>query len=189
MENQIPLRRAPRGQGVRARCEPYPELTYEELLLAPPPHFFVGLDGVTDVGNLGSIARTSEAAGVTGLVLEQRRSPPIHEGALRASAGALEHLRVGRTPNLRKAMELARAEGFWVLVAEPEGQALTELPRERLRSDLLLVFGSEARGSRSGVRAAADQIVGVPSSGRLGSLGVSAAAAYVLLRLAELRQS
>ncbi len=107
------------GSGeVVAQAEPYPEESFEELLLGKGPRRLVALDRVTDVGNLGSIARTAEAAGVTGLVLEHRRAPPVGPGALRASAGALEFLRVGRTPNLARALELARSVGLVVLVAE-----------------------------------------------------------------------
>ena len=94
----------PGAGGVRASAEPYPEEPYEDLLMGASPRLLVALDRVTDVGNLGSIARSAEVAGATGLVLEDRRSPPIGPGALRASAGALEHLRVGRAPNLGRAL-------------------------------------------------------------------------------------
>ena len=104
----IPLRR---GQlsGLRAAAEadPFPEEPFEALLVDDRPRFLVALDRVTDVGNLGSIARSAECAGVTGLVLEHREAPPVEPGALRVSAGALEYLRVGRTPRLKSALELA----------------------------------------------------------------------------------
>ena len=103
----IRIRSGRPDEGVRALADPYPEEEFEALLASDPPRFLVALDRVTDVGNLGSIARTAEAAGATGLVLEHRHAPPIAAGALRTSAGALEHLRVGRTPNLARALDLA----------------------------------------------------------------------------------
>ena len=181
----LPVR--PTSDGVCARAERYPETTLEDLLLAAPPRFLVALDRVTDVGNLGAIARSAESAGATGLVLEHRHAPPIRAGALRASAGALEHLQVGRTPNLRKGLELARAEGLPVLAAEAGGAPLAEIDPALLAGDLIWTFGSEDKGLRPGVRQVASAIVGISLHGRVESLGVAAAAAYLLHRTAEIR--
>ena len=189
LERSIERREAKRGEGIHAFADPYPEQEFEALLAAPSPRFLVGLDRVTDVGNLGSIARTAEGAGVLGLVLEHRRAPPIAAGALRASAGALEHLRVGRTPNLARAVDLARSEGLAVLVADAGGRALESLPTALFTSDLFWVFGSEDLGVREGIRRNATATVGIPLSGKVGSLGVAAAAAYLVLRTAERRRS
>ena len=176
-----------RGAGARAFAEDFPEEPFEALLDQDGRRLLVALDRVTDVGNLGSIARSAEVAGVHGLILESHHAPPLNAGAFRASAGALEHLRVGRTPNLRRALDLARAEGFEVLVAEPGGVPMSELDPERLSGDLVWVFGSEDLGSRGGVRARASESVGIPLGGRIASLGVAAAAAHLLLRTAEIR--
>lgn len=187
-ERSIERREAKRGEGIHAFADPYPEEEFEALLAAPSPRLLVALDRVTDVGNLGSIARSAEGAGALGLVLEHRHSPPIAAGALRASAGALEHLRIGRTPNLARALDLARTEGTSVLVADAGGVAIEDLPRAALTSDLVWVFGSEDVGARAAVRRSATATVGIPLAGRVGSLGVAAAAAYLLLRTAELRR-
>jgi 23S rRNA (guanosine2251-2'-O)-methyltransferase len=175
------------GESVHAEADPYREELFEALLSEPSPRFLVALDRVTDVGNLGSIARSAEGAGVTGLVLENRNAPAITTGALRASAGALEHLRVGRAPNLVRAIDLARREALTVLVADAAGESLAGLSGELLGSDLIWVFGSEDLGVRPGIRKLADVTVGIPLLGQVGSLGVAAAAAYLLLRTAEAR--
>ncbi len=180
-------RTAPRDEGVRALADPFPEEEFEALLASESPRFLVALDRVTDVGNLGSIARTAEAAGATGLVLEYRHAPPIAAGALRTSAGALEHLRVGRTPNLARALDLASEVGVAVLVADAGGAAIEQLPAHLLCRDLIWVLGSEDRGARPGVRRRATACVGIPLAGRTSSLGVAAAAAYLLLRTAATR--
>jgi len=183
------IRTASPDEGVRALADPFPEEEFEALLASESPRFLVALDRVTDVGNLGSIARTAEAAGALGLVLEYRHAPPIAAGALRSSAGALEHLRVGRTPNLVRALDLASQDGITVLVAEMEAAPIDRLPAELLRGDLIWVLGSEDRGTRPGVRRRAGACVGIPLSGRTSSLGVAAAAAYLLLRTAEVRRA
>lgn len=183
----VRIRSARPDEGVRALADPFPEEDFESLLSAAPPRFLVALDRVTDIGNLGSIARTAEAAGATGLVLEYRHAPPIAAGALRTSAGALEHLRVGRTPNLVRALDLAVEVEVAVLVADVSGEPIEHLPAHLLRGDLLWVFGSEDRGARPGVLRRASACVGIPLAGRTASLGVAAAAAYLLLRTAEVR--
>ncbi len=188
-ERGIPLKSSRRDEPrVRASAEPYPEELFETLLSAAGPRFFVALDRLTDVGNLGSIARSAESAGATGLVLEHRHAPLIGPGALRASAGALEHLVVARTPNLRKALELAVGEGVGVLAADAAGEPLDEVAPDLLCGDLIWVFGSEDRGLRPAIRALASSLVGIPLQGRVGSLGVAAAAAFLLHRSAELRR-
>ena len=157
--------------------------------MGPVPHFLVALDRVTDVGNLGSIARSAEVAGAAGLLLEYRHAPPIGPGALRASAGALEYLRVGRTPSLARALETAATEGLTVLAADARGDPIAELPRELFQGGLVWVFGSEDRGLRASVARRAARTVGIPRQGRMESLGVAAAAAYLLQRTAEMRGS
>jgi 23S rRNA (guanosine2251-2'-O)-methyltransferase len=175
------------GEGVQAEADPYPEEPFEALVSAPGPRFLVALDRVTDVGNLGSIARSAEGAGVTGLVLENRNAAAITAGALRASAGALEHLRVGRAPNLARAIDLAHREALAVLVADASGDSFATLPLELLQGDLIWVLGSEDLGVRAGIRRLADATVGIPLLGQVASLGVAAAAAYLLIRTAEAR--
>ncbi len=187
-KHAIERRDAKRGEGVHAFADSYPEEDFEALLAASSPRFLVALDRVTDVGNLGSIARSAEGAGAHGLILEYRHAPPIAAGALRASAGALEHLRVGRTPNLAKAVELARSEGLAVLVADAKGVPFEEVPGTLITGDLVWVFGSEDLGARPVIRKGATTVVGITLTGKLGSLGVAAAAAHLLLRTAEVRR-
>jgi len=177
------------GSGVTALADPFLESSFEDLLSGPAPRRFVALDGVTDIGNLGAIARTAEASGITGLVLEERRAPPVNPGALRASAGALEHLPVARTPNLRRALGLARAEGLAILAAEPGGVFLERADPDLLCGEFILLLGSEDRGIRSGLRGLVQVRLGIRMCGRIESLGVAAAAAYLLVRLAELRDA
>jgi 23S rRNA (guanosine2251-2'-O)-methyltransferase len=171
-------------------ADPYPEQAFEDLIARGGPHFLAGLDQVTDVGNLGSIARSAETAGVTGLVLEFRKSVGITPGALRASAGALEHLTVARTPNLKRALMIAKTEEFQVLVAAGDGGGrLAQVPDSVLSGPLFWIFGSEDRGVRPALLEAADYRVGIPQHGKMGSLGVAAAAAILLHETASRRST
>lgn len=184
----VPVHTTAHAGDVRARAEPYPELSFETLLVAARrPLHLVALDHVTDVGNLGAIARAAETAGVQGLILEQRHSPAIGPGALRASAGALEHLPLARVPHLERALRLAKQEGVRILVADPMGDTFASLPPEHWQGDLLWVLGSEDKGVRPAIRGLADVLVAIPCRGALASLNVAAAAAYLLHRAAEHR--
>ena len=177
----IPVHAVERSADTRARAEAYPEEGFEALLASlGSPRLLVALDGVTDVGNLGSIARSAETAGVSGIVLELRNSPPIGPGALRASSGALEHLRVARTPSLPRALDLARQEGLRILAADSTGAPLADLAQDLLRDDVLWIFGSEERGIRPAILSRVDERVGITLHGRIASLGVAAAAAVLL---------
>ena len=168
-----------------AWAEPYPECSFEELLVRAGPHLLIALDQVTDVGNLGSIARSAETAGATGLVLEYRKSGSITPGALRASAGALEHLPVARTPHLKRALAIAKSEGFQVLAADGAGPPLASLADPVFEGSILWVFGSEDRGVRPSLLESANHRVGIPQRGRIASLGVAAAAAVLLHQSSE----
>ena len=187
-QRSVRVQHVERAREVRARVGGLPESSFEDLWVATAsPRWLVALDGVTDVGNLGSIARSAETAGVQGLVLELRRSPPLSTAALKVSSGALEYLPVARTPNLGRALELARSEGARVLVADVGGEPLWTLPPAALSGDLVWVLGSEDRGVRPGIRSRAQHRVGIPLQGRIESLGVAAAAALLLHYTAAVR--
>jgi len=173
-------------QGVVLEAEPLPELSLESLLesVGVGNPTLVALDGVEDPQNLGAIARVAEAAGVSGLVLPRRRCAPLSPAAARASAGAIEWLPCARVPNLPRALNQLKSEGFWVFGSEPEAAAdLFELPARALEGKRVVVFGAEGRGLRRGVEKALDYRVRIPLGGRVASLNVSSAAAVFLFEL------
>lgn len=115
-----------RTQGVALAVGPLPELSLDSLLqqaaerAAREPDFrgrrLVLLDGVEDPQNVGALARVAEAAGCCGLVLTERRAPPLTPAVSRASAGAIEWLPVARVTNLARAIEALKqgASGSWL---------------------------------------------------------------------------
>ncbi len=175
------------SQGLALEVGPLPEPPLDELCrTGPSPRTLVALDGVEDPQNLGAIVRVAEAAGVAGLVLTRRRAPPLSAAVARASAGAVEWLPVARVPNLSRALNHLKSKGFWVFGCESEGGGdLFELPDRLLSGDRVVVLGAEGRGLRPGVERAIDHRVRIPTSGRIASLNVAAAAAVVLFELAR----
>jgi 23S rRNA (guanosine2251-2'-O)-methyltransferase len=175
-------------QGVALRVGPLPELSLgslvDEVSGSVAGGRLLALDGLEDPQNLGAVARVAESAGVGGLILTQRRAPPLSPAVSRASAGAIEWLKVARVPNLARALEQLQARGYWVLAASPaSGAGLYELDDRALQGNLVVVLGAEGAGIRPGVLARADHCVEIPMQGHIQSLNVSTAGAVILYDL------
>ena len=186
-------RRAPAGvtpQGVLLRVGPLPDPFLEEIVPEKGPCTLVALDGVEDPQNLGAIARVADAAGVSGLLMTRRHSPPLGAAASRASAGALEWLPVARVPNLTRALNILKNESFWIYGADAAAPGeVFELPDRVLSARRVVVLGAEGRGLRDGVLASLDHCVRIPMHGRVASLNVATAAAVLLYELARRTRS
>jgi 23S rRNA (guanosine2251-2'-O)-methyltransferase len=169
-------------QGIVCEVEAYPYVSPDELLSDQQAVLFA-LDQVQDPQNLGAICRSAECAGVAGVVLPQRRSAHVTPAVCRASAGAVEHLRIARVRNLAEFLARAKEAGAWVYGAE--AGAPTPYTEPDYRGRVVLVLGGEGSGLRPRVKAACDQLVSVPLRGRTESLNVSAAAAVLAYRALE----
>ncbi len=120
-----------------------------------PDPLIVALDQVQDPQNLGSICRTAECAGATGVVIPERRAAEVTPAVCKASAGAVEHLRVARVRNLADFLGEAQKAGCWSYGAS--AGAATPYDRPDYRGGVVLVLGSEGRGLRPRVAGACDR--------------------------------
>jgi 23S rRNA (guanosine2251-2'-O)-methyltransferase len=170
-----------RDQGVAARIRAPVSLAESDLegRAWPEDAIIVALDGVSDPRNLGSIARTAEAAGAAALVLRGPRGAPPTPVAMRASAGALLHVPVAVVANLPRALARLKDAGFWIAGLEAGADATIGAARPP-PGRLALVLGSEGRGLSRLVRGACDELVSIPMRGRVASLNVSVAAGIAL---------
>jgi 23S rRNA (guanosine2251-2'-O)-methyltransferase len=157
---------------------PYPYSGLEEILAAPDS-LVVILDGVTDPRNLGALLRVADGAGVSGVVVPKDRAAGVTPAAVKASAGASEHVPVARETNLRRALEKVKKVGVWTYAAEG-GAAASVYTNLDLSGPVAFVLGSEGRGIRRLVREGCDGAVSVPMCGVVSSLNVSVAAAVLL---------
>jgi 23S rRNA (guanosine2251-2'-O)-methyltransferase len=145
----------------------------------PDDAVVVVLDGIEDPQNLGAAVRAAEAAGVAIVVTRTRRSAPVTDAAVRASAGALLHLPVARVANLPRALDRLRDRGFTVVGLDGElGTSIFDEPAPEGR--LALVLGSEGRGMSRLARERCDRLIALPMRGHVGSLNAAAALAAVL---------
>jgi 23S rRNA (guanosine2251-2'-O)-methyltransferase len=179
-------------QGVCAEAGGYPYVSALELLAGSEP-LVVALDEVQDPQNLGSICRTAECAGASGVAIPERRAAEVTPAACKASAGALEHLKVARVRNMADFLGQARAAGCWCYGASAAGAPGERPPIPYDAPDyrgagVVLALGSEGRGLRPRVAGSCDELIALPLHGRVRSLGVSAAAAAVLYEILQNRE-
>jgi 23S rRNA (guanosine2251-2'-O)-methyltransferase len=168
---------SPDHQGMVAEVDPFPYADASQLL-GEENGLIVALDQIQDTRNLGAICRSAEAAGATGVVIPSRRSAAITPAACKASAGAVEHLRVARVPNLADWLLAAKDAGAWIHGAEAGAPA--PHTQADLTGKIVLVLGGEGKGLRRRVAETCDLLVSIPVRGRVGSLNVSAAASVLL---------
>jgi 23S rRNA (guanosine2251-2'-O)-methyltransferase len=170
-------------QGVVALVRPQEFLAIEDLFAADPAkpdaaRLVLALDGVEDPQNLGALLRVADGAGVDGVVLTERRSAPLSPVAVKASAGAAEHLRIARVVNLVRALEELKRRNLWIVGLDERGT--TDYDRFDLTGDIVLVLGREGAGLHDLVRRTCDHLLRIPMAGGVSSLNVSAAGAVVL---------
>ncbi len=177
---------SPDHQGVCAEAGGYPYVSGGELLMRPDP-FVVALDELQDPQNLGAIARSAECAGVTGLVLCERRAAAVTPAVAKASAGAVEHLRIARVRNMADFLGEAKTAGAWCYGADGAGETAYDAPD--YSGGVVLVMGAEGSGLRPRVAKACDALVALPLRGRTESLNASAAAAVLMYEILQRRSA
>lgn len=173
-------------QGVVAVVRERAFLDVEDLLCGPEPRLVLALDGVEDPQNLGALLRVADGAGVDGVILTVRRSAPLSAAAVKASAGAAEHLRIARVVNLVRALEELKSHNLWIVGLDERGE--TDYDRFDLTGDCVLVLGREGAGLHELVRRTCDFLLRIPMAGGVSSLNVSAAGAVVLFEVARQRR-
>ena len=177
-------------QGVAAAVSRLPTDSLEAIIPAngrlAAPCLLVIVDGIVDPNNLGAIVRTAHCVGVDALVIPKDRAVGATPAVSKASAGALEHMRLCQVTNLAVAIQGLKKKGVWVAgLAMDAEQTLFEAD---LKGPLALVVGGEEKGLRPLVRQGCDYLVSIPLCGRVDSLNASVAAAVVLYEAFRQRQ-
>lgn len=172
-------------QGVVAVAAPVREWSLDELTGQAAP-FLVVLDGVTDPHNLGAVMRTALCAGATGVVIGRHRSASLTPAAVKAAAGAVEHLPVATVAGIPAALQALGQAGVWTVGLDSAGRAsIWELAVAT--EPVALVLGAEGRGLAPLTRSRCELLASIPLAGPLESLNVSAAAALGCFEVARRR--
>jgi len=139
---------------------------------------FLMLDGVTDVRNIGGMARTAVCCGAQAMIIPDKGVGALNEEALKASAGALEKIQVCRVNSLLKAIDDLHLNGIRVFVSEmSKGKSLPEVD---FSVPSCIVMGSEQKGVQPYISKAADEHFSIPMAGKFDSFNVSVAAGIIL---------
>ena len=178
-------------QGIAALVAPRGYADFDELLEAPSRNnempLFLLLDGVEDPRNFGAVLRVADAGGVHGVVIQAYRSASLSPEAVKASAGASEHIPIAMVPNIKNAIRDMKESGITIVGAEADADLS---PWETdLTVPLALVMGSEGGGMRKTVREQCDLLVRLPMRGKVNSLNVSVATGIIIFEIMRQRMS
>lgn len=149
------------------------------------PPFIILLDGVEDPHNLGAIIRSAECSGAHGVIIPKRRAVGLTSTAAKASAGAIEHMRVAKVTNLAMTIDELKERGLWFYAADMDGSDYYETD---MTGACAIVLGSEGFGVSRLVKEKCDFTVSIPLYGMVNSLNVSCAGAVIMTEVARQRK-
>ncbi len=147
--------------------------------------FVLVLDSLEDPQNFGSLLRTAEASGVHGVVYPVRRQAPLSASAVKASAGAVEHLLLVPVEDLAEVLTDLHVRGLRIIGSDAEA-SLTARQAD-LRGPVAVVVGSEGQGLGPAVRRRCDTVVRIPMRGRVSSLNAAVAGSILLYEASSQR--
>jgi 23S rRNA (guanosine2251-2'-O)-methyltransferase len=179
----------PHHQGLIAFASAYQYSSVEEIIQTAEEKgeepFLILLDGITDPHNLGAIIRTAECAGVHGIIVPQHHSVGLSPAAVKASAGAIEYIKVARVTNLSRTIENLKKHNIWVYAVTMNG---IDYRKTDFRGGVALVIGSEEDGISRLVGEKCDYSVSLPMVGKIESLNASVAAGIMMYQVFSCRQ-
>ena len=169
-------------QGVITLAAAHEYATIDEILAEAEARneapLIIICDELTDPHNLGAILRSGECAGAHGVIIPKRRSVGLTAVVAKASAGAVEYMKVARVTNITAAIEELKKRGVWIFGTAAEGSI--PMYQADLKGPAAIVIGSEGDGMSRLVQKSCDVTVHIPMKGRINSLNASAAASILL---------
>ena len=174
-------------QGVIAFVSPVEYARIENLIPAlfekGENPFIVVCEGITDTRNVGAIARSAECAGASAILLPAKGSAMISADAIKTSAGALNHLAVCRTDNLKSTLIFLKNSGLKIIASSEKAHDIYH--QTDLTGPVALLLGAEDTGLPAEYLRMADLTVKIPVKGKVSSLNVSAAAAVLMYEIVK----
>lgn len=139
--------------------------------------FIIVLDQITDPHNLGAVIRTAACAGAHGVIVPMHRAAGLTPAAVKASAGAVEHIKVARVVNLNQTIKTLQKKGVWFYAAQMDGE---DYRKVRFEGPCALVIGSEGEGVSQLTASICDKQVKIPMNSEINSLNASVAAGILM---------
>ena len=176
-------------QGVIAIVPPFEYVEISDILEVAKERnedpFVIVLDGIEDPHNLGSIIRTAETAGVHGVIIPKRRAVSVNSTVNKASAGAVEHMKIARVTNISDAIEELKKAGLWVCGTAVDTNKYYY--NQDLTGPLAIVIGNEGKGIGEKVKKNCDFLVKIPMKGKIQSLNASVSTGIVVYEYVKQR--
>ncbi|MDR0899711.1 MAG: 23S rRNA (guanosine(2251)-2'-O)-methyltransferase RlmB [Lactobacillaceae bacterium] len=176
-------------QGVMATIEAYSYASIDEIFAKAKKQnqdpFIVILDEIEDPHNLGSILRTSDAAGVSGIIIPDRRAVQLTPTVAKTSTGAIEHVPVAKVKNLNNAIDDLKKRGVWIFGTDMNGTKYTQWDA---KGPVAIIIGNEGRGISPLTKKKVDEMLTIPMVGHVQSLNASVAAALLIYQGFNSRQ-
>lgn len=176
-------------QGVIAIVPPFEYVEISDILDVAKERnedpFVIVLDGIEDPHNLGSIIRTAETAGVHGVIIPKRRAVSVNSTVNKASAGAVEHMKIARVTNISDAIEELKQAGLWVCGTAVDTNKYYY--NQDLTGPLAIVIGNEGKGIGEKVKKNCDFLVKIPMKGKVQSLNASVSTGIVVYEAVKQR--
>ncbi len=176
-------------QGVIAIVPPFEYVEISDILEVAKERnedpFVIVLDGIEDPHNLGSIIRTAETAGVHGIIIPKRRAASVNSTVNKASAGAVEHMKIARVTNISDAIEELKQAGLWVCGTAVDTNKYYY--NQDLTGPLAIVIGNEGKGIGEKVKKNCDFLVKIPMKGKVQSLNASVSTGIVVYEAVKQR--
>ena len=174
-------------QGVIAIVPPFDYCDIEDIIEEAKKReedpFVIILDGIEDPHNLGSIIRTAETAGVHGVIIPKRRAASVNSTVNKASAGAVEHMKIARVNNITDAINKLKEEGLWICGTDIEAKQYYY--NQDLKGPLGIVIGNEGQGMSEKVKKNCDFFVKIPMKGKISSLNEAESTVIIMYEIVE----
>ncbi|TPR19709.1 23S rRNA (guanosine(2251)-2'-O)-methyltransferase RlmB [Apilactobacillus timberlakei] len=168
-------------QGVVLSISPYKYASIDDLFENSKSNdtepFFLILDNIEDPHNLGSIIRTADAAGVTGIIIPKHRAVGLTATVAKTSAGAIERVPVARVTNLINTVNELKDRGVWIFGTDIKGN---DYRHWDAKGSSAVVIGNEGKGISPLLKKNVDEMLTIPMIGNLQSLNASVAAGLLM---------
>ena len=172
-------------QGIVAFLSPITYQPLEEIVMSAYERgetpAFIAADGITDVRNLGAIARSAECFGIHGLIIPKRGTASINEGAIKSSSGALLRLPVCRVSKISDALNFLKISGVNCIALSEKAE--TSINDYESDGPFCLIMGDEGSGVSTEVMSLCDTELSIPMRGKTSSLNVSVSAGIAIYKL------
>ena len=157
----------------------------EEAKIKNEEPFIIILDEIEDPHNLGSIIRTTETAGVHGIIIPKRRSAFVNSTVNKVSSGAVQYMKIARVTNISDTIEKLKKDGLWICGTAIDTDKFYF--EENLTGPIGIVIGNEGRGIGNKVKKKCDFLVKIPMKGKITSLNASVSAGIIMYEVVKQR--